>query len=320
MSNVSSTPPTPPKKSIPSQKEVELSPKSIAAQMGFKRAVTAGEEGTTVSRAGKEPKGEIKEKAIADRSVERGEVTQQEADLGTFSNQLLLEDVLSRVAELSGITDFAEMSKVSKTLNQLSKTTDLAKLKDFSETSQWSIKDEIALRILMIVAQTGTMPSIEDLKKASSLDISLTPEEALALLPQIEKNYKQVQTVWNDLLQNAGQTAAALMPLGNTIGRGVGLSLLSVMIASSAGIDPLFVGGVMSAGIIYAGQPYRDVLLRFIVPALLAPASFPLAAASAATIVGAQQIIILGLAPITQFRTALTGMMDTLEKNLRLPE
>lgn len=200
MQNVNPSSPTSPKG------PQELPPESIAAKQGWKRAVDTGESKTT-SRT-REPKGKepIEDKSIADRSVATKEVPQKQPtdveDLGTYKDQPLLDDVLHLIAKSSSITDFAEFSKVSKTLNKLSKETDLEKLKEFREKHQLSFKEDVALSILLLAAQTASKPAVGDITGSVEVDLSLTPEEALSQLTTLENNYKQIQTAYNDFLQS----------------------------------------------------------------------------------------------------------------------
>lgn len=288
MSNITPSSPTPPKG------PQELSPeKSIAAKQGFKRVVETDEaKTTTTSRVG-EPQGNestIKEeKSIADRSIASNEVPQkqttevQDLDVGTIKDQLLTDDVLGLVAKFSGVTDLAAMNQLSKSLNEISKNTDLEKLKQFSENNQLSFKDNLALSILILAAQTASKPSIYEITERAEVDTHRTPEEALNQLTTLVQNFNAVKTATNDLMQSA---AAFYPPILDYAKWAAGLSTTACLA-------------------VYAeaeGSAYIPIVAKIAIAIL--------------TVSAANEQYQLGT--VGAFRAAATGILTTLTQKLNL--
>lgn len=284
-----------PKKSIPtSKKEIKCPPESIAARMELKREVTIGKE-EIVARTKQTKEMELKNHYAKD-NLNHLKLQKQAPDLGTFTNQFLTDDVLSLVAKFRVIPDFAAMSEVSKKLYELSKT-NLKKLKEFHEIYQWSISNEIALRMLKFFSYSES-PSIEELKKVTTLDINLRTEDAVALLPEIEKNFMELQTTCNDLVDST----VALSPLVTNFFQEL-VNLLNLLMA--------FLWGCMAGLLCISMVPNTS---NYSLLFLICSASLLFANLQA----GCRTHNIHGLAPFVQFRIAVTGIMDIFVKNLAL--
>lgn len=306
MSNIPSTP-QPPKKSVPPPlKEGELSPGSIAAKRGFTRAVSTDEEEATVSRAGKGPKSKEKEKPITDRSVELGKVTPEQTDLGPVGDQLLLDDVLGIIAKMSEITDVAAMREVSKSLSEIARTTDLKKLEEFSKTHQLSRKEKLALEILLRAAQNASTTTVKDIEKRTKIDANLTTEEALAQINTIEDNYKQVQQAYNDLLNNFTMFAPDAQVFLGGMGSIVALIdtgfLFDAIYGETSAYGPSLASQIGYAGVISEMVLMTPTILQYAAPAVAVGAALNLYRSGR----------------IALFRTAATGIMDSLNKKLGL--
>lgn len=161
------------------------------------RSISPGAEGSTVSRQAKAQKIVQQPTPITDRSI-----SQDVPDLA--------EDSLNRLAQFLDLKTYAAMRKASKRTGQeldktAQRTVDLKELQKFSEAHQWGRREEVAFFFLRNwIDQTGSMPTIEELKQASNLDINLNLEEITPeQLNEIDQKYKAVQKVYNDLIASA---------------------------------------------------------------------------------------------------------------------
>lgn len=322
--------PTKPKKSH--KKEISLD--SIAGKQGWKRAksVSPGKEAATVSRAS-EPKGKEEEKVSSDKPINDRTSFHQEV---AQPSQLLVEDVFNLLmSEYADISTASAFQEVSQSLKKLSENTDFKKLADLRKSAQWSIKDEIALRILLIVSQTAS-PTIEDLKKASTLDINLSPKEASKIVSKIENNFKQIQTAWNGLLQSMTNFTPMMTTTGVSILKQcfTPLVCLGVNIVFDIGSEIILRGGNpfsvvnidLNKAFLYSGivSPLT-ILVDYRFALRIAPVglsgllySIPLALTIAAGVVGTDVIMTHGLGPITQFKAAATAVMNSITQNTDL--
>lgn len=277
----------PPKKG---EKEIPLPPTSFLGQKGFKRVVSSDAQETKEARASKQLKGKetIADKSIADHSI-TSEVIEPQSDIGEASGQLMLDEILNIIAKVSSVPDFAIISQVSKTLNKLSKETNLEKLKEFSINKQLGFKEEIALNILVIAAQIPLDLSVGDITSRAKIDHKIeegqTSEELLSQIDTIEANYDQIQLAYNDLLQNASILAGNMAALyGTLIPVGAMLAYLALRVATFTDKSSLVMEGMWFAlGGIGMYLSY-DTLLQ----------------------------------PVVMFRTAATGIMDSLTRNIGL--
>lgn len=319
-----SSTPIPPKPS-PLKELIKPTEKTKSpSEAGWKRTVSH-EEGTAIPRA--------KLAEGAEKPEKLGKEFEQ-AEPGVFSEQLLLDDVLSiMMREQADIPTAAAFQEVSKKLKELSQNIDFKTLADLRKSSQWTIKYEIAMRILLTVALTASAPAIEDFKKISALDMNLSPKEASELISQIKHNYPLIQNVWNDLLQST----SALLPMAYTMGTQTFLSILPLpsLLLYCAFHEPSATSllysfaGDMALQMNLTGSSVMEAFVKggiHLIPlSLLAAGYTPTPVHFLAATLGAASVASVAtpgfFAPITLLRTTTTGILTTLINNVvGLPE
>lgn len=131
-------------------------------------------------------------------------LTAKQLPLDAWKKILEASDVWSQI-------NFFAVSQSFKKIGEMLKKIyfqELKELEAFSRTQQWTFKNECAMRILMFVARLYSddrLPTIEEFKVGSTvnkktLDVKLTPAEALQQVKTIKDNYQTIQSVYNQLL------------------------------------------------------------------------------------------------------------------------
>lgn len=314
------SPKKPPKK--------EIAPTSIPGKLGWKgaRVVSQDKEGKAVPRASLA----LEEKASFDKPITESAMPLESKEEAAQHDQLLINDVLNLIMEQYGdIPTALSFKEASQELKKLSENIDFKKIENFIKTHHpWGLKDEalyrllLILQILLFIKPTGSMPSIEEIKKMTTLDTSLSPQKALEVISQLEKNYKMVQPIWNDLLQGTTGWAA----IGKDFMCSMWFSTLCpflmtqlVRFASGQDISGLGIlatfGSSAILGKVFQGVDYDVAGMRLLpLPLFALTLSLPAALLAMVTIASAEAVAPHGLAPITQFRTAVIAVINKISQ------
>lgn len=109
-------------------------------------------------------------------------------------------EMLAEIGRVADLSTFAAMHQVSKDVNEACKAYDLKMLEDFEKNSQLGFKDRILISFLKLVSQSDTSPSLNEVISKASIDMNLSQKELKEKLPEMESNYNEIKSLYDQLV------------------------------------------------------------------------------------------------------------------------
>lgn len=203
-----------------------------------KEEVEADKGGGTPRVVGKQKEKEGKiNKSIGGRSKEVEDTGKKGAQVTERMPDLPLE-IINFIGQNTDVATAVAISEASKALNKLAKETDLKKLEQFSQDHKLGFKERMAVFILQIAAQTGSVPSFEEIRKTTVIDSALSHEEALKQLDELEANYKEIQEAYKNLMEEVTSFGVVDVGLPMIVINGIG-NISSLVLFYALGVPVL---------------------------------------------------------------------------------